>query len=65
MTYYEVTTTSKRSLISENVTVIRIDIHPAGEKPDQHVVRMTPQVSCMIIIHEVPTRLKYSSGLEF
>jgi hypothetical protein len=31
-TYYDVTATDKRSLISESVTVTQIDIHPVGER---------------------------------
>jgi hypothetical protein len=54
---------SKRSLISESVAVIQIDIHPAGEEPDQHVVRMAPRVSRMKTFCKVPTRSK--SGLYF
>jgi hypothetical protein len=51
----------KRSLISDSVTVIRIDIHPVRKEPDQHVVRVAPRVSCTITIHKVSTRSK--SGL--
>jgi hypothetical protein len=51
----------KRSLISKSVVVIRIDIHPAGEEPDQHVVCATPGVSRTTTICEVPTKLKLSS----
>jgi hypothetical protein len=32
------TATSKRPLISESVAAIQIDIHPAREEPDQHVL---------------------------
>jgi hypothetical protein len=46
----------KRPLISESVTVIRINIHPAGEEPNQHIVCVTPGVSCMITIRKVPTK---------
>jgi hypothetical protein len=52
------TATNKRSLISESVTATRIDIHPAGEKPHQHIVRVTLGVSRMTIVREVPTKLK-------
>jgi hypothetical protein len=52
------TTTSKRSLISESVVVIQIGIHPTGEEPNQHVVRVAPQVSRRTTVHEVPTRSK-------
>jgi hypothetical protein len=31
---YEMTTTSKRTPISESVAVIQIDVHPIGDKPD-------------------------------
>jgi hypothetical protein len=31
----------KPPLIIESVVVTRIDIHPAGEEPDQHVIRLT------------------------
>jgi hypothetical protein len=31
-TYYDMTATDKRSLISESVTVTQIDIHPVGER---------------------------------
>jgi hypothetical protein len=44
-TYYEMTTTSKRPLISKSVTIIRIGIHTVGEEPDQHVLRVAPRVS--------------------
>jgi hypothetical protein len=33
-TYYEMTTMSKRLLISESVTAIRIGVHPAEEELD-------------------------------
>jgi hypothetical protein len=32
----------KLSLITESVIVTRIDIHPAGEEPDQYAIRLTP-----------------------
>jgi hypothetical protein len=51
------TTTDKQSLISKSVAVTRIDIHPIGEEPDQHVIRVTPEVS-RTTIYEVPTKLK-------
>jgi hypothetical protein len=72
-TYYEMTATDKRTLISESVTTIWIGVHPVGEEPDQHVVRMTPrvsrtttvrvtpEVSRMTTVCEVPTKSK--SGL--
>jgi hypothetical protein len=50
----------KRSLISESVVPIQIDIHPAGEELDQQVVRMTPGVSRTTIVYEVPTKSKLS-----
>jgi hypothetical protein len=46
-----------RPLISESVVVIQIDIHPVGEEPDRHVVRVAPGVSCMTTVHEIPTKL--------
>jgi hypothetical protein len=48
----------KQSLISESATVIRFDIHPAGEEPNQHVVRVTSRVSRTTTVHEVPTTSK-------
>jgi hypothetical protein len=53
--HYEMTTTSKRSLIFESVTMIRISIHPTGEGPNQHIICVAPRVSCTTI---VPTRSK-------
>jgi hypothetical protein len=50
--------TSKRPLISESVTVIRIDINPVGEEPNQHVVPVALGVSCMTTVREVPTNSK-------
>jgi hypothetical protein len=41
--------------------VTRIDIHPIGEEPDRHIVRVAPEVSRMTTIGKVPTKLK--SGL--
>jgi hypothetical protein len=35
------TVTDKLPLITESVAVSRIDIHPAGEEPDQHTIRLT------------------------
>jgi hypothetical protein len=32
------TVTDKSLLITESVTVTRIEIHPAGEEPDQHAI---------------------------
>jgi hypothetical protein len=55
------TATDKRLLISESVVTIRIDIHPAGEEPGQHVIRVTPGVSRTTTVREVPTKSK--SGL--
>jgi hypothetical protein len=52
------TTTSKRPLISESVTAIRIGVHYAGEEPNQHVVGVAPRVSHMTTFHEVPTKSK-------
>jgi hypothetical protein len=50
----------KRPLISESVTVTQIDIHFAGEEPDQHIVRVTLRVSRTTTVREVPTKLKSS-----
>jgi hypothetical protein len=58
---YEMIAMDKRSLISESVGTTRIDIHPAGEEHDQHVVHATPRVSHTTTVHEVHTKLK--SGL--
>jgi hypothetical protein len=55
------TATDKRSLISESVAVTRVDIHPAGEELDQHIVRATPGVSRTTTVRKVPTKSK--SGL--
>jgi hypothetical protein len=49
------------SLISESVMVIRTDIHPAREEPDQHIICVAPRVSRMATVREVPTKSK--SGL--
>jgi hypothetical protein len=49
---------SKRSLISESVTVIQISVHPAGEEPDQHIVHMAPWVSRTTTVRKVSTRSK-------
>jgi hypothetical protein len=51
----------KRSLVPESDVVTRIDLHPVGEEPDQHVVHVTPRVSRTTTIGEVPTKSK--SGL--
>jgi hypothetical protein len=48
----------KRSLISESIVVIQIDIHPAGEEPDRHVVHMAPGVSRTTTDGEVLTKSK-------
>jgi hypothetical protein len=32
----------KLPLITESVVVTRIDIHPTGEEPGQHAIRLTP-----------------------
>jgi hypothetical protein len=55
------TATDKQSLISDSVTVIRIDIYLAGEEPDQHAVGVAPGVSRTATIGEVLTKSK--SGL--
>jgi hypothetical protein len=52
------TSTDKRSLISDSVAATRIDIHPVREEPDQHAVRATPGVSRTTIIREVPSKSK-------
>jgi hypothetical protein len=52
------TVTDKQSLIFMSVVVIWIDIHPVGEEPDQHIVRVAPEVSRTTTICEVPTKLK-------
>jgi hypothetical protein len=57
------TTTDKQSLISESVAVIQIDIHPAREEPDQHIVCMTPGVPRTTTVREVPTKLKSFGGM--
>jgi hypothetical protein len=38
--------------------VIQVSVHPVGEEPEQHVIRVAPRVSCMITIHEVRTKSK-------
>jgi hypothetical protein len=38
---------NKQSLITESVAMTQIDIHHAGEEPDQHTIRLTP-VGCHI-----------------
>jgi hypothetical protein len=38
--------------------MIQIGIYPTGEKPNQHIVRVAPRVSCMTTVREVPTRSK-------
>jgi hypothetical protein len=58
VTYYEITATDKRSLISEGVVVTRIDIHSVREEPDQHIVCATLGVSRTTIVCEVPTKSK-------
>jgi hypothetical protein len=50
------TATDKQSHISVNVVAIRIDIHPVGEEPNQHVVHVAPWVSHTTTIHEVPIK---------
>jgi hypothetical protein len=50
---------NKRSLISESVTTTRMNIHLAGEEPDQHAIRATLGVSRTSTICEVPTNSKY------
>jgi hypothetical protein len=36
----------------------QIDVHPAGEESDQHVVRATPRASHTITVREVHTKSK-------
>jgi hypothetical protein len=50
----------KQSLISESVVMIQIGVHPAGDKPDQHVVRVAYRVSRTTIVREVPTKSNMS-----
>jgi hypothetical protein len=52
------TPTKKRSLISESVTVTRIDIHHAGEEYDPHIVHVAPGVSRTTTVGEVPSKSK-------
>jgi hypothetical protein len=52
------TATDRRSIISESVAVIQIDIHPIGEEPDQHVVRVAPRASRTTTIRKIPTKSK-------
>jgi hypothetical protein len=52
------TVTDKQSLIFVSVMVIRIDIHPTEEEPDQHIVRVALEVSRTTTVCEVPTKLK-------
>jgi hypothetical protein len=52
------TATDKRSLISGSVAVAQFNIHPAGEEPDQHIVRVTSGVSHTTTVCEVPTKSK-------
>jgi hypothetical protein len=51
------TATDKRSLISESVTAIRIDIHHAGKEHDRHIVHMTPEFSRTTTVREVSIKL--------
>jgi hypothetical protein len=52
------TAIDKQPLISESVMVIRIDIHPTEEEPDQHIIRVAPGVSRTTTVRKVPTKLK-------
>jgi hypothetical protein len=56
-TCYEMTATSKLSLLSESVMVIQIGVHPAGEEPNQHVIHVASRVSHTTNIREVSTKL--------
>jgi hypothetical protein len=40
--------------------MIRIGVHPTGEEPDQHVVRLASRVSHTTTVREVPTKSKLS-----
>jgi hypothetical protein len=40
--------------------MIRIGVHPAGEEPDQHVIRLASRVTHMTTVREVPTKSKLS-----
>jgi hypothetical protein len=52
------TATDKWPLISESVAVTQINIHPTGEEPDRHIVRVALGVSCTTTVREVPTKSK-------
>jgi hypothetical protein len=43
----------KRSLISECIMVIWIGVHPAGEEPGQHVIRVDTRVSRTTTVRKV------------
>jgi hypothetical protein len=49
---------NKRSLISKSVAAIRISVHPTGQEPDQHIVRLASRVSCTTTIRDVPIKSK-------
>jgi hypothetical protein len=42
-------------MIFESVVTIRIDIDPAGEEPDQHIVRVVSRVSRTTTFRKVST----------
>jgi hypothetical protein len=52
------TATDQWPLISECVMVIRIDIHPAGEEADQHIIRVASRASRLTTVRKVPTKEK-------
>jgi hypothetical protein len=37
--------------------MIQIGVHPTGEEPDQHIIRIASRVLCTTTICEVPTKL--------
>jgi hypothetical protein len=58
LNYYKVTQRDKRSLISESVPTIQIDVHPAGKKPGTHDIRAPVDMPRMATFHKAPMRLK-------
>jgi hypothetical protein len=52
------TATDKRSLISESVAATRINIHPAGEEPDQHVICVALGIQRTTTVRKAPTKSK-------
>jgi hypothetical protein len=51
----------KQSLISNSVTVIRIDIYLVGEEPDRHAVGVAPGVSRTTTIGKVLSQNQVSA----